>query len=104
MPDTQPQRQYIDLIFQASHKYASWDPEVAVEVGDYGRITEGRASWFPWRRKNGTFMKEGNIYDEGIAEQLQIPKPTEHDVSDDGLMWITSRNAKETSASVEGGA
>ena len=37
MPDAE--RQFLDLIFCASKKYPSWDPEVAVAVGDYRRIT-----------------------------------------------------------------
>jgi hypothetical protein len=64
---TGAERQFVDLIFRASKKYASWDPEVIVEVGDYGRITQGKTGLAFWRKKRGIFLKEENIYKNGLA-------------------------------------
>lgn len=90
-----PERLYVDLIFCASKKYANWDPEVPVEVGDYGFITAGPK--YCWRRKQGTFLKEGNIYTDGQAEKWKIPDPKEHgtDSSNEGQTWISSDNARD---------
>ncbi|KAJ7606041.1 hypothetical protein FB45DRAFT_951692 [Roridomyces roridus] len=68
------ERTYVELLFRASRKYASWDPEMEVKVGDWGRITQGKRGLLFWR-KNGTFLREGNIYDDGLAEKYGIPKP-----------------------------
>ncbi|KAJ7706852.1 hypothetical protein B0H17DRAFT_918866 [Mycena rosella] len=89
------ERTYVDLLFRASRKYASWDPEIVVKVGDWGRITRGRGLVF-WR-KNGTFLKEGNIFDDGKAKAHGIPEPVEYDggESSEGEMWVVSQNAKQ---------
>jgi len=67
-----------------------------VDVGDWGRITAGETGWAFWRRKQGTFVKEGNIYTDGIADRHGIPKPI--DFGEDaagGLTWVVSQNAEE---------
>lgn len=88
------ERQYVDLLFRACKKYASWDPEVSVEVGDWGRITAGRRGLAFWRRGRGTFLKEGNIYKDGKAEKHKIPLPKEFGVgATEGVTWVTSQNA-----------
>ncbi|KAF9058339.1 hypothetical protein BDP27DRAFT_1372771 [Rhodocollybia butyracea] len=46
-------RKFIDLIQQASGKYANWDPPHCIKVGDYGEID----------CKTGKLEKVGNIYD-----------------------------------------
>ncbi|KAF9240016.1 hypothetical protein BU15DRAFT_74244 [Melanogaster broomeanus] len=94
------ERLYVDLIFRASRKYASWDPEVPVEVGDWGRITTGRRGWAFWRRQRGFFLKEGNIYKDGIAEKNGIPPAIERGAdSSHGVTWISSRNARDLDVS-----
>lgn len=100
-----PERLYVDLVFRASKKYANWDPEVSIEVGDYGRITAGHKSWIRfWRREQGTFLKEGNIYTDGQAEKWKIPPPKEHGTeSNEGQTWVTSKNAHETDVDVAAG-
>jgi len=96
------ERQFVDLIFRASKKYASWDPEVVVAVGDYGRITRGKTGLAFWRRKRGIFLKEGNIYEDGLADTYEIPAPQEFGVdATEGISWITSRNAKEVEITAE---
>ncbi|KAF8157146.1 hypothetical protein B0H34DRAFT_489190 [Crassisporium funariophilum] len=97
MPPLDSERVFVDLLFRASKKYASWDPEVAVHVGDYGRITQGRAGWAFWRKRQGIFVKEGNIYTDGHAEKCEIPAPVEHgaDSDSEGQTWITSKNATQ---------
>ncbi|KAA1475520.1 hypothetical protein DENSPDRAFT_428631 [Dentipellis sp. KUC8613] len=96
------QRQYIDLIFRASNKYGSWDPEVAVEAGDYGRVTQGHVRWWAWWRKKGIFLKEGNIFKSKLAEEFDIPQSVEHGPDAvEGVTWVTSDNAEETDFSAE---
>ena len=98
------ERVYVDLVFRASKKYANWDPEVAVEVGDYGRITEGPKSRLTfWRREQGTFLKEGNIYTDGQASTWKIPAPKENGTeSNGGQTWVTSKNVRETDVDLAG--
>ncbi|KAF8164155.1 hypothetical protein K438DRAFT_1617742 [Mycena galopus ATCC 62051] len=94
------ERAYVDLLFRASKKYASWDPEVVVKVGDWGRITQGKRSLLFWRR-NGTFLKEGNIYLDGKAKEHKIPDPIEYDggASTEGETWVVSQNAEQVDVS-----
>jgi hypothetical protein len=90
------ERKYIDLIFRASRKYAAWDPELPIEVGDWGTITTGKKGFLFWRRERGIFLKEGNIYADGTAKEHNIPEPKEHGAgAHEGLNWIVSGNAKE---------
>jgi hypothetical protein len=90
------ERTYVDLLIRASKKYASWDPEVQVVVGDWGRITTGRTGLAFWRRARGTFLKQGNIYDDGKAEEYGIPQPKEYGTkATEGITWIVSRNAED---------
>ncbi|KAJ7615409.1 hypothetical protein FB45DRAFT_1064345 [Roridomyces roridus] len=67
-----------------------------VKVGDWGRITQGKRGLLFWR-KNGTFLKEGSIYADGLAEKYSIPKPTKTSTSGEngerGESWIVSKNA-----------
>ncbi|KAI0312156.1 hypothetical protein OF83DRAFT_1067686 [Amylostereum chailletii] len=104
------QRTYVDLLFRSSKKYASWDPEVEVRAGDWGRITAGRKPAFDlafWRRgrRMGVFIKEGNIYDDGLAKQHGIPEPKTYGGSEatdsTGVTWLVSQNAREMDASVD---
>jgi hypothetical protein len=100
------ERKYTELIFRSSKKYASWDPEIVIEVGDWGRITAGRSAWWAfWRRKGGVFLKEGNIYKDKIADQYEIPQPTEYgnDTDASGMTWITSQNAESVDISASAG-
>ncbi|KAJ7907296.1 hypothetical protein B0H13DRAFT_1618590 [Mycena leptocephala] len=93
------ERAYVDLLFRASRKYASWDPEVLVKVGDWGRITQGKRGLIFWRKK-GTFLKEGNIFLDGKAEKYKIPEPTEYGGdSSEGETWVVSKNAKQVDVS-----
>jgi hypothetical protein len=72
---------------------------VAVKVGDWGRITRGRRGLAFWR-KNGTFLKEGNIYLDGKAKKYQIPDPAEYGGNaTEGETWIISQNAEQVDAS-----
>lgn len=109
------ERLFVDLVFRSSNKYPNWDPEVPIEVGDYGRITQGKQpSWWNFwakRTQAGVFLKEGNIFKEGIADRLSIPAPVEHGAvessavaSSHGQTWITSKNAKEVDVGGEIGA
>lgn len=95
------ERQYVELLFRASKKYASWDPEIKVEVGDWGSITTGRTGLAFWRKRRGTFLKQGNIYKDGKAKELGIPEPQEFGTdSTEGVSWIVSSNAVACDASI----
>ncbi|KAJ7938075.1 hypothetical protein B0H13DRAFT_1588189 [Mycena leptocephala] len=99
------ERTYVDLLFRASRKYASWDPEVLVKVGDWGKITRGKRGLAFWR-KNGTFLKEGNIFLDGKAKKYNIRDPVEYDGGEaaEGETWVVSKNAEQVdmAASVGG--
>ncbi|KIJ62742.1 hypothetical protein HYDPIDRAFT_182752 [Hydnomerulius pinastri MD-312] len=93
------EQQYVDLLYRATKKFASWDPEVPVEVGDWGRFTTGRPRWAFWRAKRCLFVKEGNIYKDKIAEKYEIPEPRViGEDSSDGLTWFTSPNVRDIDA------
>jgi hypothetical protein len=99
------ERRYADLLFRVSNKYASWDPEIPVQVGDWGRITAGRTGYTFWRRGCGTFLKEGNIYEDGKADKYEIPRPEEHGLTaDEAVSWIVSENAKSCDVDLAAGA
>ncbi|KAI6137457.1 hypothetical protein EDD17DRAFT_1501736 [Pisolithus thermaeus] len=90
------EQQYVDLIFRASKKFANWDPENHLEVGDWGRLTTGRPRWAFWRPKRCVFVKEGNIYRDKIAEKYGIPSPRLlGEENPNGLTWVTSLNARD---------
>jgi hypothetical protein len=90
------ERLYVDLLFPVSKKYANWDPEVTVEVGDWGRITNGSTRLAFWHKGRGTFLKEGNIYTDGKAVEHGIPPPTQFGAgATHGVSWIVSRNIAE---------
>ncbi|KAH9042230.1 hypothetical protein EDB85DRAFT_1239832 [Lactarius pseudohatsudake] len=46
------QRKYIDLIKEASSKWANWDPPKRIRAGDFGTVN----------KKTGEFLVEGSIY------------------------------------------
>jgi hypothetical protein len=103
------EEQYIRLIHEASNKYANWDPEQPVRVGDWGDFVKAEVqpwweSWFGGSNQ-GIFKKQGNIYDDNIAEKYGIPKPTERgaDSEASGITWLTSSNTAELSESGESG-
>ncbi|KAJ7138016.1 hypothetical protein C8R44DRAFT_868365 [Mycena epipterygia] len=81
------ERTYIDLLFAASGKYATWDPE-------WGRseTTRGKRGLEFWR-KNSTFLKEGNIFLDGKAKKYNIPDPIEYDGGETAEeTWVVSQN------------
>lgn len=63
-----PQRKYIDLINEASSKWANWDPPRRIKPGDFGTIT----------KSTGEFVVEGNIYvHEDLAQIAKEHPPSE---------------------------
>ncbi|KAG1745021.1 uncharacterized protein EDB91DRAFT_1050155 [Suillus paluster] len=60
MRDIAASRKFIDLIRQASSKWANWDPPIEIKVGDYGRIDSD----------SGELEVEGNIYDKAFQTSL----------------------------------
>ncbi|CAE6480848.1 unnamed protein product, partial [Rhizoctonia solani] len=57
---SEPSRKYVDLIFKVSGKYGNWDPPRIVEVGDWGVI----------ERETGSFIREGNIFEDTECKVL----------------------------------
>jgi len=97
------ERTYVDLIFASSRKYAAWDPEITIKVGDYGHITRGKPGLAFWRKRRGIFLKAGNIYDDGKAAELSIPEPKPYgqEAAAEGITWLTSKNAQENEFSAD---
>ncbi|KAG0704041.1 hypothetical protein DFH29DRAFT_997923 [Suillus ampliporus] len=60
MPSTAASRRFIDLIRQASSKWANLDPPIEIKVGDYGKIDND----------TGELEIEGNIYDNSFQTSL----------------------------------
>jgi len=55
-------RKFVELIFRNNRgKYPNLDPAVQIEVGDYGYVG----------KDTGMFMKQGNIFEEGIVVGLE---------------------------------
>jgi hypothetical protein len=96
------QRTFIELLFASSKKYAAWDPEIKVQVGDWGYITKGKMRLAFWRGRRGVFMKQGNIYRDGKATTHEIPEPVTYgDQATSGITWIVSQNASAVDISAE---
>lgn len=97
------ERIYVELIYGASNKYAAWDPEIEVKVGDYGRITSGKKGLVFWRRRQGVFLRFGNIYDDDkMAKKHNIPVPKiQGSSASRGVAWVISENAQETEFSAD---
>lgn len=57
---TAASRKFIDLIRQASSKWANWDPPIKIKVGDYGTIDS----------ESGELDVDGNIYDKTFQTSL----------------------------------
>ncbi|KAJ7776286.1 hypothetical protein B0H16DRAFT_1859177 [Mycena metata] len=55
MPNSE--RAYTTLLHRATQKYPSWDPEIAIKAGDWGRISQGKRPRLAfWRKRvRGTF-------------------------------------------------
>lgn len=75
--------------------------QIVVKPGDWGRITQGRRGLAFWR-KNGIFLKEGNIFLDGKAEKYGIPEPVECGGESEGETWVVSQNAKQVEVSASG--
>lgn len=84
---TAASRKFIDLIRQASSKWANWDPPIEIKVGAYGKIDN----------ESGDLEVEGNIYDsafqaalnkQGLKINLSEPscQPQKGGIDDDIIM------------------
>jgi len=86
-------RKYIDLVYQASTKWANWDPPVPVKVGDYGEVD----------RNTGRFERHGSIYDPAIEAALpaiDIQEYTPQHSDPERSMVITSKVASKVALDV----
>ncbi|KAI6121001.1 hypothetical protein EDD17DRAFT_1505132 [Pisolithus thermaeus] len=80
------EQQHIDLIFRASKKFANWDPEDHLEVGDWGRLNTGRPRWAFWRPK----CCLTKLWKYGIPSPRLLGEENPN-----GLTWVTSLNARD---------
>ncbi|KAI6128106.1 hypothetical protein EDD16DRAFT_1472514 [Pisolithus croceorrhizus] len=60
------QRKYVDLIRDATSKWANWDPPIPVKVGAFGTLD----------RVTGELEVRGNVYDADFQETLDKIDPT----------------------------
>jgi len=87
MFDNNPERRYVSLMHEISNYYASWDPLKSVRIGDYGHL-----------QKDYSFIREGNIFANGLAEEFEID--TESSDADE-LRWIAATQTSRQSISGE---
>ncbi|KAH9035741.1 hypothetical protein EDB85DRAFT_840328 [Lactarius pseudohatsudake] len=59
------QRKFIDLINQATFKWANWDPQRVIQIGDFGTVD----------KKTGEFKVEGNIFTHPEIEHIAQSYP-----------------------------
>jgi len=86
-------RKFVDLIRRAEGKMPCWDPELVVEVGDYGVLDQ-----------NGAFSRKGNIYTDMIDEvpSLVLFTPVDGLSGDQYELGVRANYVSE--AGVSGGA
>lgn len=60
------QRKYVDLIRDATSKWANWDPPIAIKVGAFGKLD----------RVTGELEVHGNVYEAEFQETLDKIDPT----------------------------
>lgn len=58
---------YVDLIYQATSRYASFSPSSGYELGDYGHI----------ERATGEFIAEGNLLKRYPEIKQEVGQPRE---------------------------
>jgi len=96
------ERTYAELLYTSSRKYAAWDPEITMKAGDYGRFTKGCPGLAFWRKRRGVFLKLGNIYEDGKAQEFGVPEPKVYGRdATEGITWLVSQNAQETNFSAD---
>ncbi|KAI9434885.1 hypothetical protein H4582DRAFT_2080554 [Lactarius indigo] len=59
------QRKFIDLINEATFKWANWDPPKVIQIGDFGTID----------KKSGELKVEGNIYTHSEIKHIAQDYP-----------------------------
>ncbi|TCD66518.1 hypothetical protein EIP91_001294 [Steccherinum ochraceum] len=64
---TKSSRKFIDLIYNATTKWANWDPSESYQAGDFGDID----------KETGRFQKQGNIYVDNRTSHIAIQYPKE---------------------------
>ncbi|KAJ7222773.1 hypothetical protein B0H12DRAFT_1241075 [Mycena haematopus] len=90
------EREYVDLLFRASKKYASWDPESR----RLGQNDTGKTDSDVLAQKRH-ILEGGQHYLDGKAKEHKIPEPIEYDggESTEGETWVVSENAEQVDVS-----
>ncbi|KAG8928039.1 hypothetical protein FRC02_007433 [Tulasnella sp. 418] len=88
IPQHPPASTYVRLIHEVEHKWATWDPEEEINVGDFGTLD----------LENGEFKRAGNLYTTpqfaGYVQDLYT-KYAPHVVEENSGIWIiSSKNLK----------
>ncbi|KAJ7493719.1 hypothetical protein FB451DRAFT_1122283 [Mycena latifolia] len=99
MPNSE--RKYADRLYGPAGRYACWEPEIPRGLGDYGRIK--RREWWQFWLKDGGFVMEGNIFENGMAERYKMPTPGNCGGDPgNGDRWIVSRDGAYRNVKVAG--
>ncbi|KAI0048054.1 hypothetical protein FA95DRAFT_1558442 [Auriscalpium vulgare] len=88
----QNSRMYVDHMYRTTGKWANWDPEDRVEVGDYGVV----------EHSSGFFQKQGNVYRERLV--TEEPKITKSDALTSYHACSNSVDVKDVYLAGEGSA
>ncbi|KAF8266435.1 hypothetical protein EI94DRAFT_1733213 [Lactarius quietus] len=64
-PKGNPQRKFIDLVNEATFKWATWDPPRHIQIGDFGTID----------KKTGELKIEGNIFTHAEIKHIAQQYP-----------------------------
>ncbi|EKM60622.1 uncharacterized protein PHACADRAFT_189748 [Phanerochaete carnosa HHB-10118-sp] len=80
-------RKYVDLIREASSKWANWDPPKTIQAGDFGTID----------KKSGQFERAGNIYRHSKMAEMAENYPVTVQPSEE-LYSVHSFHARQVAA------
>ncbi|KAG2144426.1 uncharacterized protein EDB93DRAFT_1289644 [Suillus bovinus] len=93
-----PQRKFVQLIFDTTSKYPNWDPPSEILVGSYGRIDKA----------TGNFLPQGSVYSNEFQSYLRDvgidPESDEHlprDCPEESEFMIWSTNVKRFDLNIE---
>ncbi|KAJ7797054.1 hypothetical protein B0H14DRAFT_2390145, partial [Mycena olivaceomarginata] len=65
--------------------------KIKIKAGDYGRFSRGQKG-LAFLRKDGIFVRLGNIYDDGKAQRFGVAPAVESCPDVEGETWIVSSN------------
>jgi hypothetical protein len=87
------QRKFLDLINEATFKWANWDPPKVLQIGDFGTID----------RKTGELKVEGNIYTHPEVKHIAQEYPA-FEAAETDLYQIHSQQVKRLDVKGDAGS